>query len=88
MFGDVLTISQTFQSGQELNETIENIYFGLPSLLNTSLADPPYVERVDGSVGPRPFRWELSKSLCQKCRNLLSGGTRTPRRELLSWRYE
>jgi hypothetical protein len=60
LVGNVLSVSQHFQNLNELAETIEGIYFGLPLLLNLPFADPPYVERVDGSVGSNPFRWELS----------------------------
>jgi hypothetical protein len=59
--GNVLCVSQHLQGGQELTEMVESIYFGLPLLLNLPFADPPYVERVEGSVGPNPFRWELSQ---------------------------
>jgi hypothetical protein len=60
LIGNVLSVSQHVESGQELARMIEGIYFVLPLLLNVSFADPPYVERVDGTVGGSPFRWELS----------------------------
>lgn len=59
--GNVLSVSQHLQSDNELTEMIESIYFGLPLLLNIPFADPPYVERVEGTVGSNPFRWELSQ---------------------------
>ena len=59
--GNVLSVSQHLQSGHELTQMVESIYFGLPLLLNIPFADPPYVERVDGTVGSNPFRWELSR---------------------------
>ena len=59
--GNVLSVSQHLQSGHELTEMVESIYLGLPLLLNIPFADPPYVERVDGTVGSNPFRWELSR---------------------------
>jgi 2-iminobutanoate/2-iminopropanoate deaminase len=58
--GNVLSISQHVESGHELAQMVEGIYFLLPLLLNVPFADPPYVERVDGTVGASPFRWELS----------------------------
>lgn len=59
--GNVLYVSQHVENGHELAQMIEGIYFVLPLLLNVSFADPPYVERVDGTVGGSPFRWELSR---------------------------
>ena len=58
--GNVLTLTETFDSWESLRETIESVYFGLPMLLNVTLADPPIVERVYGSIGGHEFRWELS----------------------------
>jgi hypothetical protein len=60
MSGRKLTISQRFESLVEMEQVIMSIYFLLPALLNVSFADPPYVERVDGTVGCSSFRWELS----------------------------
>lgn len=57
--GNVLTISQTFASNQELTELIQSIYFSCPMLLAVEFADPPIIERVDGQVGGVTFRWEL-----------------------------
>lgn len=59
--GTTLTISQYCASLQELGKAIESIYFVLPTLLNPSFADPPYIERVDGEVGSNHFRWELAE---------------------------
>src|SRR5262249_35108189 len=58
--GNVLCVSQRVESDHELAQTIEGIYFVMPLLLNVPFADPPYIERVDGTVGASPFRWELS----------------------------
>ena len=58
--GNILTISQTFNSNQELTELIEGVYFGVPALLSVEFADPPYIERVEGELGKSNFRWELS----------------------------
>ena len=57
--GTTLSMSQQFASLREMQETIEGIYFVFPSLVNIPFADPPYIERVDGKVGPTTFRWEL-----------------------------
>jgi hypothetical protein len=59
--GTTLTISQHCKSLRELEEIIESVYFVLPTLLNPSFADPPYIERVDGNVGSTAFRWELAE---------------------------
>ena len=59
--GNVLTISQHFESNQELTETIDGIYFAMPALLSVEFADPPYVQRVNGAVGSVGFRWELKE---------------------------
>ena len=59
--GNVLTLTETFDSWETLHGTIESVYFGLPMLLNATFADPPIVERVDGTIGGHEFRWELSK---------------------------
>ena len=57
----MLTISQHFESNQELTETIDGIYFAMPALLSVEFADPPYVQRVSGAVGSVGFRWELKE---------------------------
>ena len=59
--GNVLTLTETFDSWETLSGTVESVYFGLPMLLNVTFADPPVVERVDGSIGGYKFRWELSE---------------------------
>lgn len=59
--GTTLSISQRFESLAEMKETIESIYFFLPSLVNIPFADPPYIERVDGKVGSASFCWELDE---------------------------
>lgn len=57
--GQVLSISQRVESTDELEGVIESNYFVLPMLLSLHFADPPIVERVEGSIGARLFRWEL-----------------------------
>jgi len=58
--GKTLSILQRFESLRELEDTIMSIFFGLPTLLNVTFADPPFVERVDGVIAGAVFRWELS----------------------------
>ena len=57
--GSVFTVSQEFQSPEEMSTLIEAVAYVLPSLINVSFYDPPYVERVDGVLGGSNFRWEL-----------------------------
>jgi hypothetical protein len=59
LLGNELTISQTFESNQQLTETIETFYYAFPMLLAVDFADPPIVELVEGAVGAVRFRWEL-----------------------------
>lgn len=61
MHGSTLQIAQQVSSVANLLELLESIYFAFPILLNLGYGDPPYVERVDGSVGGIPFRWELAE---------------------------
>ncbi|NQU69835.1 MAG: hypothetical protein HQ514_04760, partial [Rhodospirillales bacterium] len=58
--GNVLAITETFDTFETLRQTIESVYFCLPMLLNVTFADSPTVERVDGTIGEYGFRWELS----------------------------
>src|SRR5260370_1174288 len=59
--GTALTITEQYSSLREMEQVIESVYFALPTLLNVSFADPPYIERVDGIVGSTGFRWELAE---------------------------
>jgi hypothetical protein len=61
LHGNVLSIKEQVASLKALAELIEGIYFCIPALLNVEFADPPYVERVDGSIGATRFRWELTE---------------------------
>ena len=61
MDGNVLKISQLFDSNQQLTEIVESIYFAFPMLLAVEFADPPIIERVDGQIGGVNFRWELTE---------------------------
>lgn len=60
LLGRSLTISDRYESFQDMDRFITSVYFALPTLLNISFTDPPFVERVDGRVGSSTFRWELS----------------------------
>ena len=57
--GNLLRVSQHFESVEVLSDTIESIYFALPMLLSLEFADPAFVERIDGTVATTSFRWEL-----------------------------
>ena len=59
MLGNELHIQARFNSLEEMNEIVLPLFFGFPILLNVEFADPPFVERVDGTVGETTFRWEL-----------------------------
>jgi hypothetical protein len=59
--GNVLKISQLFESNQQLTEFIESLYFAFPMLLAIEFSDPPIIDRVDGQIGGIDFRWELKK---------------------------
>jgi hypothetical protein len=59
--GATLSIVQQFASIKEMEEVIESVYFALPTVLNVPFADPPYIERVEGMIGPTKFRWELAE---------------------------
>lgn len=58
--GNVLQVSQRVDSHEILTQIIESLYFAIPILLNVDFADPPIVERVDGTVAGIAFGWELS----------------------------
>ena len=61
LVGTTLSISEQFLSLREVEDAILSIFFTLPTLLNVPFADPPFVERVDGKIGSRCFRWELAE---------------------------
>jgi hypothetical protein len=62
--GNVLTVSDTFNSLNELNDLIQSVYFALPMYLNVDFADPPVIDRVEGQIGDVPFGWELMSWHC------------------------
>jgi hypothetical protein len=57
--GRVLCVKQQFASLADLDDFIHTVVVGYPALLNVTFGDPPYVERVDGSVDGTTFRWEV-----------------------------
>lgn len=59
--GTALEVREEFASLKHLEDFLLSIFFGLPSLLNVRLADPPRVVRVDGKIAGVPFRWELAE---------------------------
>jgi len=60
MRGNDLHIYTRFNSLEEMDESVQSIFFVFPILLNIEFADPPFVERVAGKVGEVDFGWELS----------------------------
>jgi hypothetical protein len=61
LVGTTLMITERFESLQAMELAIIAVFFILPTLLNVSFSDPPYIERVDGKVGASGFRWELDE---------------------------
>lgn len=57
--GNELHVQARFESLSEMDEIVQSLFFAFPILLNIEFADPPFVERVAGTVGDVPFRWEL-----------------------------
>lgn len=82
MNGNLLTISQTFESNQQLTELVESVYFAYPLLFAVEFADPPIIERVDGKIGEVTFRWEL---LNWKMRFEITTQEKQESTVLLSW---
>ncbi|MEZ4587668.1 MAG: hypothetical protein R2909_14840 [Gemmatimonadales bacterium] len=59
--GNALTIDVEVATLKDLHELVEGYYFVAPMLLGLYFVDPPYVERVGGTIGTVQFRWELSE---------------------------
>ncbi|MBD3293609.1 MAG: hypothetical protein GF393_11850 [Armatimonadia bacterium] len=57
--GNRLRIEAHFETLNALDEVVQSVYFAIPMLLTVEFADPVYVERVGGTIGGVPFRWEL-----------------------------
>jgi hypothetical protein len=60
LVGSTLTLEQRFNSLDEIQSTIECLYFLFPALLTINFADPPFIESVAGNIGATPFSWELN----------------------------
>lgn len=58
--GNVLSVSQKVETLKELDDLIQSLFFTLPMLLNIEFVDPPYIERIGGTIGDVNFRWELT----------------------------
>lgn len=58
--GTLLRIEEEVESLHALQQTLESVYFAMPWLLAVQFADPPYIARVEGTVGATLFRWELA----------------------------
>jgi hypothetical protein len=58
--GNILSVEQRFEDHSALATSVEVIFYCFPLLLNVGLADPPYISRVEGTVGGIPFNWELA----------------------------
>src|ERR1044071_9976274 len=63
--GHRLTRRVHCQDAQDLHSAIESVCFVVPLFLSLDLADPPFVERVDGTINGVEFRWELAKLTMQ-----------------------
>lgn len=59
--GSAVSLEFEATSLENAHRRIEAYYFVLPMMLGLHFADPPYVERVEGTLGAVPFRWELAK---------------------------
>jgi hypothetical protein len=55
--GNVISVSRTFRSGDELLDLIESVNFGLPAAMNLQFVDAPVVVAVTGNVGGIEFTW-------------------------------
>jgi len=59
--GRRLSVTERFASLEALDSSIASLAFAIPWLLSVDFADPPYLERVFGSIGGVDFRWELKQ---------------------------
>jgi len=58
--GNRLAVSQRCDSLNDLNSSIETIYYVFPALLNVDFIDSPVVRQVTGTVGSAQFVWGLA----------------------------
>lgn len=61
--GNVLSWRQRYDSPLALGQHIEELFFAVPKLLALTLADPPFVEQVRGSIEGETFHWAVAKAL-------------------------
>lgn len=59
MRGHKLHIREHCESASGLEERVQDLFFGIPILLNIEMYDPPIVKIVYGRVGKVPFVWKL-----------------------------
>lgn len=59
MNGNELHVNEYCQSSVNLEERIQDIFFGIPIFLNLDFFDPPIVEKVSGRVRNINFEWIL-----------------------------
>jgi hypothetical protein len=57
--GNRLTVSQRCDSLNDLNNSIEIIYYAFPAMLNVDFIDSPVISQVTGTVGAAQFVWGL-----------------------------
>jgi hypothetical protein len=57
--GNRLIVSQQCDSLNDLNNSIETIYYAFPVMLNIDLIDSPVIRQVTGTVGTAQFVWGL-----------------------------
>lgn len=55
--GNIIKYKGPCQNRRMLHDCICSIYYTFPIVMNIDLAEPPYVEKVEGTVGQIPFRW-------------------------------
>jgi hypothetical protein len=59
--GNKVTVTKIVTSKDDLLSLVETIYYVLPLLLAPDFADPPIIEKVEGTVGASRFGWNLQK---------------------------
>jgi len=60
--GNKIEIDFKIQSIQEMNNTINSLYFFLPSVMNVVFREPPTIVSITGTIGKTLFRLELISS--------------------------
>jgi hypothetical protein len=57
--GNELVVKAPCGTLEDLECLCDTLYYGIPLLLNVDFGDSPVIDRVYGTVGDVPFRWEL-----------------------------